>query len=1374
MTCNSHQISSFSLEREGCRITSAPDLELPIFRLFNDKCKQEIEKIEDFEESANEIKKLIEYKEDVDSLRDLVKIFCSTKNEENHKIIFKVFFDMLISPLNYTSTQALKRHRANSDEFGSIDNNSTGKRIWVRSTSFNLKSSSPQMLDLKNDKKECSLQYFLKRLSLIYSFSTEEERDFIVQILPSVLLSLTPTSAYVTKKEIPNYDIYTLVAQAICELVPLMKEEYINIFLKLLIDTSFIIIYNVYDYSLSSNSDPRNFVRYIGDLLPIIAECIPSATNGSELERSLQGFWIALVVQSGGDVLSVFTKWKDSILKLSLRTKPFISFFKSESYAEVTSLLNDIQNRIKQHLFISADEVAIIFKNLIPQINSTLVSLLSISDAVFVLSVFSLEKIRAMNGCFDQFINYCDVDYGATLNQCIDAMAEPVFSCFIANIHSKDDEEKANAILSLALTLLGGFLTHGSRRAKLTYLISPKFFKANTMCILSHDFMEALLNTAMSIDKAIQPLFYEIAREIVSSAAYSAPKLLFASASRIIIDKMTSSTSFCLYFFMELIPQKQRNKFLETYSKLCITHGMGFCMPDTIPECDNERKAEFVTLKIIKEKDPSLIKDIPSDIKIEAALRCWSTIATTSISLAKEVVHFLFKRFSTMISESKGLFSDVYNEVEVREETSILVFLTYMLKLNVFTKKIAPLASLMCNNKVVLKSAGAITALIPLANFMLSVISNKKMIDTSRDSNIIFTLTVLLKVLSMRSIPDVYKFVSPKELILFDIIIPQINKLPEVFEKTIELQTPEFQEVIKLDSVLFGKLINVLKYLLAQENMLFDIFVSPTKSHKNATNLINQNWVKPSHFYVNELLPVLLTLEPASIVSFIQILHAQPIFQQELPILNQRFPWQLASEPGLIPDLANNCVSSLSMAPVIEPQYAITLVKPSLVRDRFASKFIVRCLNRLPEEDALLIVPQLMQSIKFDEANAMKNFVISYAQTHEIFAHRVLWIISDEKSKNKSNVQYIAVLNKLDENINANFTEEQIIRKKNEFDFIDNLDEISKNLLKMKIEDRKHALIESLKTTTLKEGLYVPSRPEYEILSINPESSRPLKSHSRVPILVDFKVKDKQNNTFNYACIFKIQDDVRMDALMIQLIDKFDEIFKASGIDTFLCPYKVFTTGGDRGVIECIEHASSRHDIGAETRVPLLQYFTMKYGAIGTPSFCKAQQNFIKSLAPYSLICYIFQVKDRHNANIMIDEEGHVIHIDFGFIFDISPGGNIKFERAPFKLTREYIDLLGGCREAAPFQQFVSLLLKCFVAIQARHSEIEAICELMTNAGLPCFRPDSLRKLRERFAVDRSASEIPDYVNSLVNGSFESLTTSAYDSFQNAQNGIYY
>lgn len=70
-------------------------------------------------------------------------------------------------------------------------------------------------------------------------------------------------------------------------------------------------------------------------------------------------------------------------------------------------------------------------------------------------------------------------------------------------------------------------------------------------------------------------------------------------------------------------------------------------------------------------------------------------------------------------------------------------------------------------------------------------------------------------------------------------------------------------------------------------------------------------------------------------------------------------------------------------------------------------------------------------------------------------------------------------------------------------------------------------------------------------------------------------------------------------------------------------------------------------------------------------NFLEAQKNFVESLAGYSLFNYIFNVKDRHNGNILLDSKGKLVHIDFGFMFQNCPGG-INFEGAPFKLTQVF------------------------------------------------------------------------------------------------------
>lgn len=89
----------------------------------------------------------------------------------------------------------------------------------------------------------------------------------------------------------------------------------------------------------------------------------------------------------------------------------------------------------------------------------------------------------------------------------------------------------------------------------------------------------------------------------------------------------------------------------------------------------------------------------------------------------------------------------------------------------------------------------------------------------------------------------------------------------------------------------------------------------------------------------------------------------------------------------------------------------------------------------------------------------------------------------------------------------------------------------------------------------------------------------------------------------------------------------------------------------------------------------------------GSPEFHKAQRNFVESMAAYSIVCYLLQIKDRHNGNIMLDDTGHVVHIDFGFMLSNSPGG-VNFESAPFKLTRELLEVMDSNSEGKASELF--------------------------------------------------------------------------------------
>ena len=164
----------------------------------------------------------------------------------------------------------------------------------------------------------------------------------------------------------------------------------------------------------------------------------------------------------------------------------------------------------------------------------------------------------------------------------------------------------------------------------------------------------------------------------------------------------------------------------------------------------------------------------------------------------------------------------------------------------------------------------------------------------------------------------------------------------------------------------------------------------------------------------------------------------------------------------------------------------------------------------------------------------------------------------------------------------------------------------------------------------------------------------------------------------------------------------------------------------------------------------LRAHFEAAYGPEGSPAFVAAQQNFVCSLAAYSVVSYLLAIKDRHNGNILLDREGHVVHIDFGFVLGRAPGGRASLEAAvPFKLTREYVDVLGGVTSPLYTETFPRL---CTAALRAarRHAEtLTSLIEMTSlNSGLPCFQgavsPPESRTAVERPPLRMHPKKAPD------------------------------
>lgn len=257
------------------------------------------------------------------------------------------------------------------------------------------------------------------------------------------------------------------------------------------------------------------------------------------------------------------------------------------------------------------------------------------------------------------------------------------------------------------------------------------------------------------------------------------------------------------------------------------------------------------------------------------------------------------------------------------------------------------------------------------------------------------------------------------------------------------------------------------------------------------------------------------------------------------------------------------------------------------------------------------------------------------------------------------------------------------------------------------------------------------------------------------------------------ATIVKCGDDLRQELMAYQLLATLQDIWEREHIPLWVRPYRILVTSADSGMIEPILNTVSLHQVKKHSKMSLLEYFLQEFGAFNSEEFLSAQRNFVQSCAAYCLISYLIQVKDRHNGNILLDSEGHIIHIDFGFILSSSPK-NLGFENSPFKLTQEFVDVMGGLGSDM-FEYFKILMLQGLVSARKHSERILSLVEIMQSSSqLPCFKnaASAVRALKDRFHMGLTEEQLQLLVDSMVESSMHSLTTKLYDGFQYLTNGI--
>ncbi|KAI5295141.1 phosphatidylinositol-4- kinase [Ascosphaera acerosa] len=529
--------------------------------------------------------------------------------------------------------------------------------------------------------------------------------------------------------------------------------------------------------------------------------------------------------------------------------------------------------------------------------------------------------------------------------------------------------------------------------------------------------------------------------------------------------------------------------------------------------------------------------------------------------------------------------------------------------------------------------------------------------------------------------------------------------------------------------------------------------------------------------------------------------------------------------PVLPPDVSR-CLKYLLYWEPANPASAMTYFMPAYNNQPFIIQYAMRALDSHSVDVSFFYVPQLVQTLRYDALGYVERYIFQTAQLSQLFAHQVIWNMKANSYKDDDAQVPDAIkpaLDKFQDSLEKHLSKEDREFYQREFAFFNEVTDISGKLkpyIKRTKAEKKVKIEEELKKIKVEVGVYLPSNPDGVVIGIDRKSGKPLQSHAKAPYMATFRIRKfkdeyqdgrkgmpepadlagidpKEGKTVDVwqSAIFKVGDDCRQDLLALQMIATFRSIFASIGLDVFVYPYRVTATAPGCGVIDVLPKSISRDMLGRETVNGLYDYFVSKYGGAQSTRFQEARSNLVKSMAAYSVISYLLQFKDRHNGNIMIDEDGHIIHIDFGFCFDIAPGG-VKFERAPFKLTSEMVAVMGGLPPSSiagatpggtlglttthdptssqAYRWFESLVVKAFLASRPYAIKLSHLVALMLDSGLPCFKPETLRNFRDRFAPDKNEREAAEFMQELVRKSYLSRSTKEYDRFQLWTNKIPY
>eukprot|EP00708_Paratrimastix_pyriformis_P002409 GAFH01001155.1.p1 GENE.GAFH01001155.1~~GAFH01001155.1.p1 ORF type:complete len:549 (+),score=288.11 GAFH01001155.1:132-1649(+) len=435
----------------------------------------------------------------------------------------------------------------------------------------------------------------------------------------------------------------------------------------------------------------------------------------------------------------------------------------------------------------------------------------------------------------------------------------------------------------------------------------------------------------------------------------------------------------------------------------------------------------------------------------------------------------------------------------------------------------------------------------------------------------------------------------------------------------------------------------------------------------------------------------------------------------------------------------------------MDPIAALELLDAKFA-DAMVREYAVRCLEGLNDEELAFFLLQLIQVLKYElyHDSALARFLVrrAWLNTH-LLGHAFFWALRAELHVAYIRERYGLLL---EDYLRGCSVHRGLLRR--QVDVVNQLAGVAQAVREAHKEERKQVLMERLGALHLPPVFQLPLSQRFEACGLIPEKCRVMDS-KKLPLWLTFTNPDPQCDPI--VVLFKCGDDIRQDQLTLQMIRIMDKIWRRNGLDLRLKPYLALATGDNQGFLEIVLNSKTTAHITKESggataafsETPLAEWLRSKNSA--EADYEKAVENFAYSCAGYCCATYVLGIGDRHNDNIMMTNQGHLFHIDFGhFLGNFKKVLGVKRESAPFVFTPDYAYVLGG-KDARMFKRFEELSQRAYNILRRHAHMFINLFAMMLSTGIPELQSeDDIRYMENQFSLDFTDEQAAQKFSELI------------------------